>query len=81
MREEEFEVEGGEVIYTDGEAEKLYLLDPSTSSGRVLVYNKNGEYESQYVFEEARKATDLVVNEKGGRMYLVGGSKIWEVQL
>ena len=39
--------------------EKLYVLD--AANGRVVVLAKTGEYESQYMSEEMKKATGLVV--------------------
>ena len=70
---------GGDVIYTDGEAEKLYVLDSGNS--RVVVFGKDGQYDRQYVLDQAGGASDVVVDEIGKKMYLLEGSKIWEVQL
>ncbi|KKU78670.1 MAG: hypothetical protein UY06_C0043G0009 [Candidatus Amesbacteria bacterium GW2011_GWA2_47_70] len=81
---ESFEVSGvegleGEVIYTDDETEKLYVLD--TAGGRIVVLAKTGEYESQYVNEAIKGATGLVVDEKTGKIYLLAGSKVYVIKL
>ena len=79
---ENFEISGvegmsGDVIYTDDETEKLYVLD--AANGRVVVLAKTGEYESQYMSEEMKKATGLVVDGKAGKIYLLAGSKVYEI--
>ncbi len=66
-------------IYTNDEDEKLYVLD--SDNKRVVVLKKTGEYESQYLWEGMADSTGLVVDEKSGKIYLVGGSKIWSVSL
>jgi len=81
---QEFEVTGmedlgGNAIYTDDAAEKLYVLDER--GGRVVVIGKTGGYDGQYVVEQAKEATDIVADEGGGKIYLLAGSKIWEIQL
>ena len=83
---EGFEVSGmdqklgdGAIIYTEDEAEKLYILDKANM--RVVVIKKNGEYDSQYRTEQAGQATDMVVAEERGKIYLLAGAKIWEIPL
>lgn len=66
-------------IYTDDEAEKLYVLDPSNK--RVVVLKKTGEYEKQYLWDGIGQTTSITVDEKGNKIYLLGGSKIWSVSL
>ncbi len=79
---ENFEVSGveglaGDAIYTDDETEKLYVLD--AAGGRVVVLAKTGEYESQYTAEAIKGATGLVVDEKAGKIYVLAGTKIYEI--
>ena len=69
----------GAVIYTDPEAELLYILD--RGNGRVVVLAKTGAYQLQYQFDQAKEAQDLAVDEAGGQMYLLAGSKILSVKL
>lgn len=77
VKEGEFEVDGGNVIYTNDELEDLFVLD--SQNGRVFVIKKTGDYVGQYVFEQTKDATDLVVD--GSKMYVLAGSKIWEIDL
>lgn len=66
-------------IYTDDEADKLYVLDPINK--RVVVLKKTGEYENQYLWDDISQTTSITVDEKGNKIYLLGGSKIWSVSL
>ena len=47
----------------------------------MVVIGKTGGYDGQYVVEQAKEATDIVADEGGGKIYLLAGSKIWEIQL
>ena len=67
------------IIYTDADADNLYLLDKL--NGRVVVVDKAGAYKAQYPTDIAKSASDLVVDEHGGKLYLLSGSKIWQVDL
>ncbi|MDO8487685.1 MAG: hypothetical protein Q7S31_00025 [bacterium] len=67
------------ILYTDADAEKLYVLDKG--NGRVVVLNKTGAYESQYQFDQAKEAADIGVDEKAGLIYVLSGSKIWSIKL
>ena len=71
----------GAVIYTDEDTLKLYVLDPSTGSGRVVVLAKTGEYEGQYTAEQLGEGKDLAVDEKMGKIYVTSGSKIWAIKI
>lgn len=66
-------------IYADADQEKIYVLDRGNS--RVLVLAKSGEYDSQYLWEGFREATDLVASEKAGKILVLKGSKVYETQL
>ncbi len=71
----------GAVIYTDEDTLKLYVLDPTTGSGRVVVLAKTGEYEGQYTAEQLGEGKDLAVDEKMGKIYVTSGSKIWAIKI
>jgi hypothetical protein len=66
-------------FYTDEDQVKIYILD--SGEGRVVVVGKDGKYEAQYRDEQMKLATQLLVSEKEGKMWLLGGNKIWEVGL
>ena len=64
------------VIYTDDSAQKLYILDRDNS--RVMIVDKTGQYEMQLVNGNFKNMEGMVVDEAGGRAYLVGQGKVWE---
>lgn len=66
-------------IYTDFEAEYLYILDKGNS--RIAVLRKGGEYFAQYKNPQIANAQDFVVWEKEGKIFLLEGSKIYEIEL
>jgi len=83
---EVFEVEGLDKpfsvslsLYTSADEEKLYVLDKGNS--RVVVLEKNGQYHSQYKNPQIASVQSLVVWEKEGKIFLLAGSKIYEIAL
>ncbi|MEK7163975.1 MAG: hypothetical protein AAB768_02405 [Patescibacteria group bacterium] len=83
---EAFEISGLEkplginpIIYTNEDAENLYILDRTNS--RVVTIKKTGEYSASYLSSSLAGTTSLVVNEKAGRVYLLAGSKIWQIEI
>jgi len=66
-------------FYTSPNEEKLYVLDKGNS--RVVVLEKNGQYHSQYKNPQIASAWGLVVWEKEGKIFLLAGSKIYEIAL
>lgn len=64
------------VVYTDENLDKLYILD--SENARIVVIKKTGEYDSQYLSNDFKQATDLVVDKE---IYLLAGNKIWKVGL
>jgi hypothetical protein len=67
------------IIYTDDEQEKLYVLDQSNL--RVVVLNKSGEYDSAYIWPGISGVSDIVASEAEKRILLLSGSKIYEIEL
>ncbi len=66
-------------IFTSSDTDNLYVLDSGNS--RLLVLTKTGKYKSQISGDKFATATDLVVDEKGKKVYLLDGSKIYVVDL
>lgn len=66
-------------LYTDSDVDNLYVLD--RGNGRIVVFDKNGEYQEQYIWEGVDTVSDLVVSEDRGRMYLLAAAEIFEVEL
>jgi len=67
------------IIYTDSEQSSLYVLDKGNS--RIVVLKKTGEYDSEYVWQGIKDAVGLVVSEKEKKIFLLGGSKIYTLEL
>lgn len=66
-------------IYTNSDIDNLYVIDKSNSA--LLVIKKDGVYQKAYQSAEFAKATSLVVDEAGGKLYISDGSKILEASL
>lgn len=67
------------IIYTNEENQSLYLLDRANS--RIVVIKKTGEYIATYSNSSLGQATSLVANEKSGKVYLVAGNIIWQIEI
>ena len=61
------------------DSEHLYILDAGNQ--RVVVTNKNGLYQSQYVYEGLTNPTDLFVDEAVGVIYLLDGADTFRVEM
>ncbi len=66
-------------FFVSSDTDNLYLLDSGNS--RLLILGKTGVYKSQITGEKFASATDLVVDEKGKKVYLLDGSKIYSIDL
>jgi len=66
-------------LYTSPEEKQLYVLDKENS--RIVVLDKTGEYYSQYKNSQIAYAQSLVVSEKESKIFLLQGSKIYEISL
>lgn len=66
-------------IFTSSDTDNFYVLDSGNS--RLLILTKTGKYKGQISGEKFGAATDLVVDEKGKKVYLLEGSKIYQVDL
>ncbi len=66
-------------LFVSSDSENLYLLDSGNS--RVLILTKTGSYKGQLTGSKFASASDLVVDEKGKKVYLLEGGKIYSVDL
>jgi len=67
-------------IFTTIDSEHLYLLD--AGSRRIVITDKNGLYQSQYIYGEVPAGpTDLVVDEAAGVIYLSDGTNIFRIEM
>jgi hypothetical protein len=68
-----------QAIFTTIESEYLYILDAGNQ--RIVVTNKEGFYESQYVYECLANLTDLFVDEAVGVIYFLDGAEVYKINL
>ncbi len=66
-------------FYTSDETENVYLLDNANS--RLVLTKKSGEYVSEYLGDKFKTASDLVVDEKEKKIYLLENSTIYQLDL
>lgn len=66
-------------FFVSSDTDNLYLLDSGNS--RLLILTKVGGYKGQITGAKFATATDLVVDEKNKKVYLIEGSKIYSVDL
>lgn len=69
-------------IFTTTDSERLYILDAGNK--RIVVTDKDGLYQSQYLYEGEGAFADpkgLFVDEVGGVIYLLDGTKIYKIAL
>lgn len=66
-------------FFVSSDTDNLYLLDSGNS--RLLVLTKTGQFKTQYLGDKFAQATDLVVDEKDKKVYLLEGSKIYTADL
>lgn len=66
-------------IYTEGSLENLYILDKEKQ--RVVILGKDGEYRAFYEWRGGEGIEEIAVSEEAGRIWLLGGSKIYEIGL
>ena len=66
-------------IFTGSEVDNLYILDSGNS--RLVVVDKIGVYKAQYQGDKFGASSDLVVDEKGKKVYLLESNKIYTMDL
>lgn len=66
-------------FFVSDETDNLYLLD--SGNKRLLVLDKKGVYKTQYQSDQFANFSDLVVDEKRKKVYLLAGSKIFQLEL
>ena len=66
-------------VFTSDECNFLYFLD--NISGKVFVFDKDGNYVSQYVNEEIKNTTKIAISEKEKKMVLLNGGKLFTIDL
>ena len=66
-------------FFVSSDTDNLYILDSGNS--RLLILTKTGSYKGQITGNGFAQASDLVVDEKEKKVYLLDGSKIFAVDL
>ena len=66
-------------VYTDDDVKMAYILD--TEKHRVVVFDKEGMYMSQYVWAEDFVPTGFAVSESSGKLFLLRDGKLYVVPL
>ncbi|MFA4834274.1 MAG: hypothetical protein WC619_05580 [Patescibacteria group bacterium] len=64
-------------IIVSPELEYIYILEPA--SKRLAIFNKAGEFLSQYQFDKLDNLKDFDVDEKGKKIYLLDGTKVYAI--
>jgi hypothetical protein len=66
-------------IITNINDNNIYILDDGNS--RIVVFDKTGNYKSQYQATIIKGAKDFEVLEKDKKIYILSGGKIYEIDL
>jgi hypothetical protein len=66
-------------IYTNLNDDNVYVLDNGNS--RIVVLDKSGNYKNQYQAAVLKSAKDFEVLEKDKKIYILSGSKTYEIDL
>lgn len=66
-------------IFTSDTDKNLYVLDKQVP--RILVFDKDGNYESQYQWDELKNADDILVSEEEEKIFVLSKDKIYSLDL
>ncbi len=66
-------------IYATKDSDFLYILEPQAK--RLLVLNKQGEYQKSLTSDDLGTATGVIVDESINKAYILSGSLVYEVGL
>lgn len=66
-------------VFTHDETKMVYVLDHDYT--RIVVFDKDGLYMAQYVWEEGFYPTSFVVSESSSKLFLLAEGKIYSVDL
>ncbi|MBI4067350.1 hypothetical protein HY407_03125 [Candidatus Gottesmanbacteria bacterium] len=66
-------------IFTNDDTKFIYLLDKG--KGRIIVFEKDGTYQSAYAWSGLKSATSFLVSEELKKIFVLSGSKIYGIDL
>lgn len=75
----EEKIQDPQSFFLSDQTDNLYILDRSMA--KLLVFDKKGQYLSQYQSDKLNSFSDFGVDEKNKKAYLLSGSKIYEMEL
>ncbi len=66
-------------IFTDQSSNSIYIVD--SAANRVLQFTKLGVYQKQFVMDSNLALTTFAVNEKLKKLWLISGTKVFELDI
>ena len=63
----------------DENNKNIYILDQA--AGRIVLFDKEGEYKSQYQWDELRNANDIIASEAEKKVFVLIGSKVYGIDI
>lgn len=66
-------------IFTTDEDKSMYVLDKHAQ--RILVFDKDGNYQSQYQWDELKNADDIVASEEEKKIFVLSQNKIYAIDI
>jgi len=66
-------------VYTGDETKMVYVLDDTNH--RVVVFDKEGLYMAQYVWENTLRVMEIVVSESLHKLFLLADGKLFSITL
>jgi hypothetical protein len=66
-------------IYTNEETQSVYLVFPEDKA--IVVLNKDGDYQAEYVSDKIQDTKGFVVSEKDKKIIILTGDKLYSIEL
>ncbi|MEK7525956.1 MAG: hypothetical protein AAB546_00555 [Patescibacteria group bacterium] len=73
----EGDIAGSVDIFSDDTTQYLYVLDKN--KGRIIVLDKTGGYKAEYVSDQIKQSSKLVVSEEDKKIILLVSDKLYEI--
>lgn len=66
-------------FFTSDETQALYFLDHI--NGKIIVFTKEGEYIAQYIHNDLKDTTSIIVSESAKKIILLNENKLFSIEL
>ena len=67
-------------VFSTSDIDKgVYILDKILS--RIVIFSKDGDYQSQYQWSELKNADDIIASEEEKKIFVLIGSKIYAIEI